>query len=242
MCMGTKEEEIETFRRLITQTYPDGIVSIVSDTWDYWKVLTEYVPELKDEILAREGILTIRPDSGDPVKILVGDSSAPVGSPQHKGSFQLMWEILGGEINDKGFKVLAPQINLIYGDSITLERAKAITSGLIEKGFMPKMILGIGSYTYQYNTRDTLGFAMKATFGVVNGVEQEIFKDPVTDDGTKKSARGLIAVNLGENGYEANYPATWDEVYESSFQPVFVDGETPNLQNLSQIRARLRNS
>lgn len=72
MCAGGKEDELETFRRLITEIYPTGFVSIVSDTWDFWKVMTEYLPKLKDEILARDGRLVIRPDSGDPVHIIAG--------------------------------------------------------------------------------------------------------------------------------------------------------------------------
>ena len=77
MSMGGKLDEIGTFRRLITEVYPSGIVSIVSDTWDFWQVITEYAATLKDEILARAqcagpGQGVFRPDSGDPVKILTG--------------------------------------------------------------------------------------------------------------------------------------------------------------------------
>lgn len=73
MCMGTTEGECETFKRLITEVYPKGIVSIVSDTWDLWKVLTDYLPRLKEEIVSREGKVVIRPDSGDPVDIICGN-------------------------------------------------------------------------------------------------------------------------------------------------------------------------
>ena len=211
MSMGRQDDELETFRRLVTDLYPGGIVSIVSDTWDYWKVWTEYLPALREEILGRDGVVTIRPDSGDPVKILVGDPDAPDGSPAHKGSYELAWEVFGGTVNDKGFKLIDPHINLIYGDSITPERCEAICSGLAAKGFVPKNIFGIGSYTYQYNTRDTFGFAMKATAGVVDGELREIFKDPITDDGTKRSARGLLAVARDSNGtLTLEEQTTWD--------------------------------
>jgi len=241
MCMGTQEDEVETFHRLITDLYPSGIVSIVSDTWDYWKVWTDYLPQLRDEILARDGTVTIRPDSGDPVKILVGDPDAPVGSPAYKGSYELAWELFGGTINDKGFKVLDPHINLIYGDSITTERCEAICAGVAAKGFVPTNVFGIGSYTYQYNTRDTFGFAMKATAGVVDGELREIFKDPVTDDGTKRSARGLLAVDITTDGeLELIEQTTWDRVRSCAFEPVFVDGELVRDETLSEIRDRLR--
>ena len=66
-----KEEEIEAFKRLLEQ-FPSGILSVVSDSFDLWKVCTEFMVELKDQILARDGKLVIRPDSGDPVDIICG--------------------------------------------------------------------------------------------------------------------------------------------------------------------------
>ena len=243
MCMGTQEDEVDTFRRLVTELYPTGIVSIVSDTWDYWKVWTEYLPELRDEILARDGTVTIRPDSGDPVKILVGDPDAPVGSPAYKGSYELAWEVFGGTVNDKGFKVLDPHINLIYGDSITPERCEAICAGVAAKGFVPVNVFGIGSFTYQYNTRDTFGFAMKATAGVVDGELREIFKDPITDDGTKRSARGLLAVFETEDGsFELEQQTTWERVRNCAFERLFIDGKLDRDETLADIRARVRAS
>ena len=241
MCMGTKENEVDTFRRLVTELYADGIVSIVADTWDYWKVWTEYLPELKEEILARDGTVTIRPDSGDPVKILVGDPDAEPGSPAFKGSYELAWEVFGGRVNERGYKVLDPHINLIYGDSITLERCQAICEGVAAKGFVPVSIFGIGSFTYQYNTRDTFGFAMKATAGVVDGELREIFKDPATDDGTKRSARGLLAVSETADGsFTLEQRSSWEAIDNCAFETVFVDGRLVRDESLATIRKRLR--
>ena len=241
MCMGTREGEVETFHRLITDLYPDGIVSIVSDTWDYWKVWTDYLPQLRDEILGRDGVVTIRPDSGDPVRILVGDPDAEPGSPEFRGSYELAWELFGGSVNALGYKVLDPHINLIYGDSITPERCEAICAGLAAKGFVPTNVFGIGSYTYQHNTRDTFGFAMKATAGVVDGELREIFKDPVTDDGTKRSARGLLAVRRDDAGELVLIErARWSEVLDCEFEPVFRNGEVLRREQLADLRARLR--
>jgi nicotinamide phosphoribosyltransferase len=240
MCMGQKESERETYRRLITEVYPNGPVSIVSDTWDYWKVWTEVLPSLKDEILARnDGPVVVRPDSGDPVKIIVGDPTAPVGSPAHKGTFELAWELLGGTVTEQGFKLLDPHIGAIYGDSITYERAEQIAYGLIGKGFVPSLVLGIGSFTYQYNTRDTFGFAMKATYGEVKGEPREIFKDPATDNGTKKSAKGLLAVYESDGQYVLQQGATWGQVRNCAYEQVFHEGDLTNLPSLADIRARL---
>lgn len=161
MCMGSEEKEIDTFRRLITEVYPKGIVSIVSDTWDFWKVMTEYLVELRSTIMSREGRVVIRPDSGDPVKIICGDYESPhsmITEAQRKGAYEILWDIFGGKINDKGYKELNPCVGLIYGDSITLERQNQILSLLEAKGFSASnLVLGIGSFTYTYVTRDTFG-------------------------------------------------------------------------------------
>ncbi|MEO6303347.1 MAG: nicotinate phosphoribosyltransferase, partial [Bacteroidia bacterium] len=240
MCMGTKDNEIATFERLISTLYPNGIVSIVSDTWDFWKVITEFLPELKSKILARNGKVVIRPDSGDPVKIIIGDKDATPGSPEFKGAIECMWETFGGTITDKGFKLLDSHIGLIYGDSITLARQKAILEGLKEKGFASfNVVLGIGSYTYEYVTRDTYGFAMKATYGEVNGEPRNIFKDPKTDDGTKRSAKGLMQVKEVNGELKMKDQCTWEEEKQGLLKTVFENGKLMNEQSLSQIRARI---
>ena len=248
MCMGTQESEIETFRRLITDLYPSGIVSIVSDTWDFWKVITEYLPELKDEIMARNGSpiankVVIRPDSGDPVDIICGTCKGTLpdhlGTPEEKGAVECLWDTFGGTINEKGYKVLDSHIGLIYGDSITPQRAKAILAGLEAKGFASSnVVFGIGSYTYQHVTRDTYGFAVKATYGVVNGEGREIFKDPATDNGLKKSARGLLKVINGKL-YDQVEPTAWEDCGICELKTVFLDGHMFNQTTLTEIRERL---
>jgi nicotinamide phosphoribosyltransferase len=239
MCMGTIEDEIGTFRRLICEVYPKGIVSIVSDTWDLWKVLTVYMPELKNEILNRNGKVVIRPDSGDPVDIICGNPNG-INENERKGVIELLWETFGGSVNSKGFKELDSHIGAIYGDSITVDRATQICERLKLKGFSStNVVLGIGSYTYQYNTRDTFGFAMKATYGEVNGEGREIFKDPITDDGTKKSAKGLMRIDLENETYVLTDQVTWNEEEQGELTEVFRDGKLLLDQTLSEIRLRL---
>jgi nicotinamide phosphoribosyltransferase len=252
MCAGTKDDEIGTFRRLM-ETYPTGILSIVSDTWDLWTVVTKYLPELKEEIEARDGKIVIRPDSGDPVDIICGyNSLTPYefnekhvvvdnDHPSHKGVIELLWETFGGTVNEQGYKVLSPKIGAIYGDSITPDRARQIISRLKSKGFAStNIVLGIGSYTYQYNTRDTFGFAMKATYCEVNGEGREIFKDPITDDGTKKSARGLLSVRKNAEGeYELWDMVTRETEATGELQTIYKDGKFYNQTTLGEVRERL---
>lgn len=254
MCSYTKLSEKETIRRLITEIYPNGIVSVVSDTWDFWKVMTEYLPELKDEILKRDGKLVIRPDSGDPADILcglnTGDDDVELSDynvasyeefihlPQYKGAVELLWETFGGTTNSLGQKVLDPHVGLIYGDSITLERAAEICHRLHSKGFAStNVVFGIGSFTYQYNTRDTFGFAMKATAVIINGNIIEIYKDPVTDDGTKRSAKGFIRVDYDDSGKITLYDS--QNIYEENLgllRIVFHNGKMYGEVTFSEIR------
>jgi nicotinamide phosphoribosyltransferase len=243
MCAGTKDDEIGTFRRLL-ETYPTGILSVVSDTWDLWRVCTEYVSVLKDEILARDGKLVIRPDSGDPVDILCGlqtpMSEYGLKDAKYKGVIELLWDVFGGTVNEQGYKVLDPHIGAIYGDSITIDRADEICKRLEAKGFAStNVVLGIGSFTYQYNTRDTFGFAMKATYVEVNGEGREIFKDPITDDGTKKSATGLLHVTKNENGYVLVDKVSWATEGNGELQTIYEDGKFFNQITLTEIRKKL---
>jgi nicotinamide phosphoribosyltransferase len=201
MCAGGEESERETFERLL-DLYPQGILSVVSDTWDFWGVLTELLPSIKDKILARDGKLVVRPDSGDPADIICGvdsrldgDKQGSFTTAQRKGAIELLWDEFGGTVNEAGFKVLDPHVGLIYGDSMNYDRIQDICERLASKGFAStNLVFGLGSFGYQFQTRDTFGFAMKATNVVINGVEKPIFKDPKTDNGLKKSLKGRVSV------------------------------------------------
>jgi nicotinamide phosphoribosyltransferase len=225
--------------------FPTGILSIVSDTWNLWDVITKYLPQLKEEILARDGKIVIRPDSGDPVDIVCGTDLSgkkfKPNSPEAKGVIELLWDTFGGTTNEQGYKVLDPHIGAIYGDSITLDRAEAICKRLETKGFAStNVVLGIGSFTYQYNTRDTYGFAMKATYVEIQGKGQEIFKDPITDDGGKKSAKGLLSVDIDATGnYYLIDQADWTEEESGELKIIFEDGAFQNYTTLTEIRDKL---
>lgn len=322
MCAGGQESEYETYERLIKKVHPTGILSIVSDTWDLWKVLTDTLVKLKDSIMSRDGKVVIRPDSGDPVHILCGDyirdltgecdtieeckgymedilvdevrEETPHGehgecdvstmfkfqdkyyyieieldwnrydkqyyyidgsrvskckettpTPEQIGVIELLWNVFGGTINEKGYKVLDPHIGAIYGDSITLARAEAICKGLMKKGFAStNVVFGIGSFTYQFQTRDSFGFAMKAVHVVINGEEKFILKDPVTDTNkTKKSATGRLIVTKQEfteniimvDGLTIDQQQHLKE--DDLLESVFVDGKLVREQTLSEIRS-----
>lgn len=241
MCADGEAGEFETFKRLITEIYPSGIVSIVSDTWDLWTVLTDFLPRLKKEIMARDGKVVIRPDSGDPVKIICGDQD-PIKqvSPAGMGVVELLWYTFGGTKTSTGHKLLDSHVGVIYGDSITLDRADTIAQRLRANGYASQCVYGIGSYTYQHNTRDTLGTAMKATHVVINGQGRSIFKCPITDDGTKKSATGFLYVGQQQGGdLFLEEDVTRDRESDGELKTVFEDGKILRRHTIGEIRARI---
>jgi len=265
----------------ILKTYPTGIVSLVSDQFDLWKMITVFLPEFKDLILSRDGKLVIRPDSGNPVDIICGTynkekdgilipcdggfnsnsgfkTSDYPNKPDTKGVIELLWDVFGGTVNEQGYKVLDPHIGAIYGDSITLERANEICKRLEAKGFAStNIVLGVGSYSMGYATRDNQGGAVKATYveltsnigksiGEVGTMDtpqvigRVIFKDPITDDGTKKSAKGLLYVGKNENGeYYLEDNVSWEKERTGELETIFDDGVLVKETSLSEIRERL---
>lgn len=256
---GNDEAYLE---RMLSVVHPSGIVSIVSDGYDFWDVIGHIIPKLKDKILARTGgpvgdKVVIRPDSGDPVLIVCGDPSAPKGSLEHKGAIEALWDIFGGTMTEKGYKLLDSHIGLIYGDAITLLRAQEIVDRLAAKGFASvNLVFGIGSYTYQYNTRDTFGYALKSTLCVINGQEKQIFKDPKTDNGIKKSQKGKVVVYRDPATQEIKMKDGFsldDSLYIRSvdkdmnpinvdldmMREVFRDGKLLVDEKFSDIRARI---
>jgi len=286
-CGWLEEGEYEYFKHLMTEVAPTGILSVVSDTWDFWHTITVIAPDLKEIIMSREGKLVFRPDSGDPVKILTGYKTSGVeyscvedvyeASPYEElgteavniqdefyecswineddfeidldniiepweinGLVQELWNTFGGTTTDKGFKMLDEHVGTIYGDSITLERQDQIGKRLMEKGFVPQAVLGVGSYSYQYVTRDTHGSAMKATnvtkFTDDEGYfDQAIFKDPKTDK-KKKSAKGLLRVEK-EEGILVQYDMqTREQESMGLLETVFEDGVLLKEQSLNSIR------
>jgi nicotinamide phosphoribosyltransferase len=245
--------------------FPTGILSIVADTFDLWKLVTEYLPANKDSIMARDGKLVIRPDSGDPVDIICGakiiktnihsdeDTVAYLGyatvvnpdnqflnKPEVKGVIELLWDIFGGTVNEQGYKVLDSHIGAIYGDSITLERQIEIYERLEAKGFAStNIVLGVGSFTYQFNTRDTFGYAAKGAWFENKGKGIDIYKEPITDDGTKKSLKGKCAVVEINGNYVVQTQCNDTEEDMGILQTIYENGKFYNQTTLTAIRDKI---
>lgn len=229
-------DEITLLRRLLTEIYPNTSFSAVLDSYDYWNVIDNILPQLKEEIMAHNGCMLMRGDSGDCVEVVT------------RTVFQL-WEEFGGTINSKGYKVLDPHVKAIYGDSITVQRCEEIYRILMENGFAcSNVALGVGSFSFQCIeedgmlkpfTRDTFSSCIKATYCEIDGKPYPIFKDP-KDGGFKKSQKGCCVV-FEENGkLQYRDGLDWQEAAKDNLlQTVFKDGLLTKEQSLQEIRNRL---
>ena len=329
-------DERETFKRLLTEVYPNTSFAAVSDSYDFWNVVTNILPSLREEIEAHEGFIGIRHDSDEPVHALCGIKSINLNkilcgepevnnfedfeslvyeivnddlhfdeveevyfeykfkdiaykgvfdiipyvesydhkgrewiayettflreerTPEDKGMVESLYELFGGYTNSKGYKVMNPKLKAVYGDSITIPRAKEIYKRLEEKGFAANNVsLGVGSFSMECLeedgvlkpfTRDSFSIAVKATYCIYNdnGEEKEIFiyKDPKGCSG-KKSLKGLCRVvenyeeikvvqELNQQQYDALKPA-------SLFVNYFKDGNV-NKYSFKDIRNRMEDN
>ncbi|CAM8750867.1 nicotinamide phosphoribosyl transferase [Klebsiella phage vB_KpM_Centimanus] len=291
----SKAEELFQ-RRLITEVYPSGVFSFVSDTNDFFDTITTKAIANKDAIMARDGKLVYRPDSGNPYHILcgytwdgdnhnsqemtvLGGASAldatkfvaiqnatsgnfesfcvdgqfystktgkPISIEEQKGAVQILWEIFGGTTNAAGYKELDPHVGLIYGDAININTMTRILSRLKANGFCSSnVVFGVGSFEFQFVTRDTLGIAMKATAGKVNGKHYNIAKNPKTDDGTKKSAKGYLIVYREDDGTLTLKDDLTREQYETlrgserdAMRTVYLNGDVKILESIRTLRDR----
>lgn len=231
-------DEITLLRRLLTEIYPNTSFSAVLDSYDYWNVIDNILPQLKPEIMAHNGCMLMRGDSGDCVEVVT------------KTVFKL-WDIFGGTVNSKGYKVLDSHVKAIYGDSITVQRCEEIYHILMENGFAcSNVALGVGSFSFQCIeedgilkpfTRDTFSSCIKATYCEIDGTPTPIFKDP-KDGGFKKSQKGCCVVYNSMEGLWYQDEHSWLGASNSPYQlleTVFKDGKMVKEQTLSEVRSTL---
>ena len=220
-------DEVETYRELMTR-FPSGILSIVSDTYDFFGVLRMFDPDagngLYEMAMSRNGKIVFRPDSGNPDHVLNGNPDAPIDSDQYIGALRVLWEIFGGTVNDRGYYVLDDHVGLIYGDGMYYERIEEIIKNGMKNGFASQVVFGIGSYTYQMVSRDIFYSAVKATSVVINGERRAVMKDP-KEDSKKRSAMGLLKVEMVDNEYVLMDNVTEEEEATGELKTVFLNGE-----------------
>jgi nicotinamide phosphoribosyltransferase len=145
---------------------------------------------------------------------------------EDKGVLVLLWEEFGGGVNTVGYRALCDRVGIIYGDGMNYDIVRDILRMMTMMGFASgAVVFGIGSYPYQYVTRDSIGNAFKATYCEINGVGLEMAKTPATDaDKVKHSAKGLLRVELEDGEYVLYQQQTWEQEGQGALATVFEDG------------------
>lgn len=240
MCSYGRENEWDAFDNVLFNVYPKkAIVSVVSDTYSIWDVLTKYALTRKERIIARGGKVVFRPDSGDPVKIICGDPEAELPEAR-KGCLELLGEAFGYTMNSKGYKVLNPVVGLIYGDGMTYDRFVEMLETMKRNGWASSnLVIGVGGILLQNHSRDEFKFALKATHTIRDGESVEIYKDPITDV-TKKSKKGFMTLERGENGrYHTRDQVSRQEEQGGILIPRFLDGKCLQTYSLEEVRGNI---
>lgn len=218
-----KEHEVDACRNMLEQ-YPEGLVACVSDSYDIFNCCANiWGGALKEQILARNGTLVVRPDSGYPPEIVVK-------------VLDILGEKFGYTINSKNYKVLDPHVRVIQGDGIDFAMLDLILSAMEKSGWSADNVaFGSGGGLLQKLNRDTQKFAFKCSSALVGSSERDVFKQPITDSGKKSKSGRLKLVNDGGNLITVASSDPRDDV----LQTVFKNGEVLNKQDFIQIRKRL---
>jgi len=223
-----REGELAAMENMLDQ-YPTGLVACVSDSFDIFKACSEYWGEaLKEKILSRDGTLVVRPDSGEPVEVVLK-------------CLDILGDKFGFEVNDKGYKVLPPQIRLIQGDGVDLEMIVRILEEMRDKRWSADNVaFGSGGALLQKMDRDTQRFAFKAAAISIGDIERDIYKDPVTAPFKKsKAGRMKLVKILGWDDHNRKYEtANLLDERDDVLQVVFENGKLVNETNLKTIRER----
>jgi len=197
-----QEREREAYATMLAR-FPQKAVAVVSDSYDLDAAVSElWGKALIEAVMAREGTLVIRPDSGDPVE-----------TPLRV--LETLWGLFGGHVNGKGFRVLDDHVRVIQGDGMSPVTIARLIERVAGAGFaLDNIAFGMGGGLLQHVNRDTLAFAMKADAMQDNGgTWHDIAKNPATDP-AKRSKPGRqavvmdrgapVAVRLDDLGGRAN--------------------------------------
>lgn len=225
----TREGEADAFRNML-EKFPDGIVSIVSDSYNVWRACGEiFGSELHDLIVerdAREGRLVIRPDSGDPLTVIIK-------------VLDILGDKFGTSKNRKGYKMLPKYLRVLQGDGISYDALEEILEGITNAGWSTEnMVFGSGGALLQRVDRDTQKCAYKCSFAVIDGKPVNVYKDPITDCG-KKSKRGRLQLVKNSDGvYETQQEVVEENLSTDELITVFENGTLVKEWSFDEIRAR----
>jgi len=217
-----REHELDAYRNMLEQ-FPTGVVAVVSDSYDILHAVRElWGGALREAVLARQGTLVIRPDSGDPAATVLEVMT-------------ILGERVGSTTNAKGYRVLPPQVRVIQGDGVDYDEVGRVLATLeAHRWSADNVSFGIGGALLQKLHRDTQQFAFKCSSVVVDGQARDVYKTPVGDPG-KASKRGRLSLIRTADGYRT---VRQGEAGPDLLQEVFRDGEILVQQSWEEIRRR----
>ncbi len=229
-----KDREADAFENMLT-AFPKGLVAVVSDSYDIFAACKEiWGAALKEKVLARDGLLVVRPDSGDPPETV-------------KEVLSILGDAFGYSVNAKGYKVLHPKVRVIQGDGIDYEMLQNVLEAMANAGWSADNIaFGSGGGLLQKVNRDTQKFAFKCSAVQVEGAWRDVYKNPVTDPGKRSKAGRLALVRVaGSHQHQPTYTTMREEEAEArglknELAVVFKNGALIAEQKFSDIRARAR--
>jgi nicotinamide phosphoribosyltransferase len=222
-----REGELDAFRNMLDQ-YPEGLVAVVSDSYDVFNACTKlWGSDLKEKIKNRKGTLVVRPDSGDP----------PVIVPQ---LLDLLGEAFKEDVTttSTGHKMLPPYIRMIQGDGISYESLGTILEAMADKGWAAdNLAFGSGGALLQKINRDTQKCAFKCSeISKKGGATTQVFKDPITDKG-KQSKKGRLTLEKGADGKLTTITEGKGRPELDMLVEVFRDGALTREYTFDEVRA-----
>jgi nicotinamide phosphoribosyltransferase len=215
-----KEGELMLMANLF-RDYPEGILSVVIDSYNYRDFIELMGTAFKEIIVNRKGKTVFRPDSGDPVSV-----SLEVIEGLAKN--------FGYTTNSKGYKELPAYIGVLWGDGIDYDGIRNILFALKNKGWASSnIIFGMGGALLQKVNRDIQRFAFKSSAQERDGVWYDIFKEPL--DSSKVSKRGKLKLSKNSEGHFFTVKDNSDD-YTDLLETVFENGEIKKEYTFDEVR------
>lgn len=216
-----KDGETAAYLNMIEQYGDSPLYACVSDSYDIYNAAKNiWGGTLRDHVVSAKGTLVVRPDSGYPPLVITT-------------LIKILGEQFGFTTNSKGYKVLHDKVRVIQGDGMDFGMIDQCLSTLASEGWSADNVaFGMGGGLLQKVDRDTQRFAFKCSSITVDGVERDVFKDPVTDiqKVSKKGRMGLIK--------KGDRYVTVPEADNTELQTVYYNGEVQSIQTISDIRTR----
>lgn len=222
-----EDGELEFMSKLLDQ-YPTGLVACVSDSYDLMRAVNQYWgKDLREKVLARDGVLVVRPDSGDPVEIV----------PE---VIEALMVHFGFDYTANGYKLLNSKVRVIQGDGVDRYSIEKIMDKMIERKLsIGNIAFGMGGGLLQKVNRDNFSYSMKTSALTRNGVWHDVFKDPITAKGTKTSKKGRVGVMKTDSNQFVFRRMENIPKGAEALKTVFKDGEIVRVHTLKEVRSRL---